>query len=830
MQSNRGVVESSGDQLVSVTLVTHDAIRIRSRSLNPTCGHDSSQKSSFDYSSGTFPTSKGCIECNEPDDQSETLYLVATSKLLQVMVIMKMVNAYLLHNNSGELHRDSMLACMLYILMQGVPSKAKRMNMEALGEVLDAARETAPGTVVPPLAACDYRTPEGRHRRRKPVKHQPFVRIPGPTEKQTIKTYVDGCRKCEEVHSKTPCSPLFAGACDEVVQNLVRKDATSLDITLEMIPRQMSPLESSRHNETSRVKRKSDVLLDSDDDDEDVVTASSPPKRPSSSSIARPGPSTTSNGDQQSRPTLSQRPMPITANQRQQKEKVVLRSRKPLEVDRKIEEEEQEQSDNDDDDSYSQRSDDSNSDSTSGSGSESEGENETERGIHHLRRSLQQMERPDSETAQVAVDPTEMEVQQSSPLNSPPKKLPSRSTTEATTSLHDSRERQSSPSNAPRHTTATQSVGPTEGRQASTPPTVQGRQELSSESMSCMPTSQSLQPVSHSAGPSRNTNVMPSPAKLQAANSPIKASTSQPVGPVEPAGVRPELTNLLDSIHKPFVPFSSLELSDKRLTVGCSDDTRSPVEDLFNGVTGSELLAESHYHDAEVFRKTLGSEELQPLDPLPSELISNGEIVRERGQMTIGPVSSDTLRRGICLATLLREGGDLKEVVPKVDATFTANGEYAFNIFTEIRQLYSLDTVPVEWTELHNFSQIGRTVFMVAALQALDPNDLSSFAISADHEMVWLPPKTGRLELEMHPLELLQHSPALGRKLRATVRADANFDTWVRNVADTKRALIEGIVREAGLMMKDASRTIDLDYFGRFFNRLIAVLPWMKAR
>ena len=132
-----------------------------------------------------------------------------------------------------------------------------------------------------------------------------------------------------------------------------------------------------------------------------------------------------------------------------------------MEVDREIEEEEREQNDNDDYDSYSLRGDDSNSDSTSGSGSESNREDETEQGIHHLRRSLQQTECRDSETTQVAVNPTEMEVQQSSPLNSP-KKLPSRSTTEVTTSLHESGERQLSPSNVPRQTTATQSIGPTE--------------------------------------------------------------------------------------------------------------------------------------------------------------------------------------------------------------------------------------------------------------------------------------------------------------------------------------------------------------------------------
>lgn len=844
IQHDRGVTERGGYQLVSVTLATPDVICVQSRSPNPKCSHDRKQKCSFDYSSGVFPFLQGCLECNEDDDERRTFDLVATPKLLQVMTIMKMAYAYLLHNNSGDLHRDSLLACMMYVLMEGVPSKAREMNREALNEMYDRhfakAKLTAPERIVLPLAACDYRTAEGRHKRRKPLKHKTFVKIPAPTEKQTIQTYVADCRKCEDCHSKAPSPPAFVDACDTVVKNLLRKGATSFDITLEMIPRQMCSLESSHHSETGGVKRKCEVLLDSDDDDDDegVVNTTRQPSQLSTSPIARPGPSSLGDSNHRPWPTLSQRPVPIAVSGHQPKERVVLQSRKPCaeppEPDTEMEDEDQEQSDtdnNDDDEAYSQGSDDSGSDS----GSESDEENETERGIHHLRRSLRSAERQDRESTLVAANVTEMEVQQSSPLNTPTKKLPSPSTEvvnldsvvpRSTTNLHESRAWQSSPLNGPRQAMASQPIDPI--GHASTSPKAQQRRSPSSESSSCMPASQSSEPPIHSCRPSKTTNVVPSPAKLQASNSLAKTSASQSVGPMERDGTESRLTELVNGLG-PGMSFSSLELSDTGFTTAFADEVPSSVSNLFNGVPSPGSLTESHYQDAEMFERRLGNDQLQLLGPIPSEIISNGGVVRRRGKTTIGPVSKDTLQRGKCLTTLLREFGDLKEVVPTVEATLTANGEFAFDVSTQIEQLYSLDTVPREWTELRNYPQIARSLFMAAALQALDPNDLSSFVISADHEMAWLPPKTGRLELEMYPLELLQRSPALGRKLMAAVRADANFGNWARNIANSKMALIERVVREAGLLIKDTSRTIDLGYFGRFFNRLIAVLPWMEA-
>ena len=135
------------------------------------------------------------------------------------------------------------------------------------------------------------------------------------------------------------------------------------------------------------------------------------------------------------------------------------------------------------------------------------------------------------------------------------------------------------------------------------------------------------------------------------------------------------------------------------------------------------------------------------------------------------------------------------EVVPVVEVTFTANSEFAHTIFTDVEKVYSLDTVPVEWTELKDSAKIVRPVFMTAALQAMDQNDLSRFDTDSNDQLVWFPPKTGQCEVKIHPLELLQCSPFLKRKLIAAVRADKGFGVWVREIAHSKRPLVEKIMR-----------------------------------
>ena len=249
------------------------------------------------------------------------------------------------------------------------------------------------------------------------------------------------------------------------------------------------------------------------------------------------------------------------------------------------------------------------------------------------------------------------------------------------------------------------------------------------------------------------------------------------------------------------------------------------VSDLFNGELCNITDLDDDEYDVTNAAKSLylGS----PQGPIASELISRGQSVQGSGTMTVGPMNYDTAMRGKCLVRLLREVGELTEVVPEVEVVSTSNGEFAFKIYTDVNKLYTLGTYPFDWIQLKNCAHIGRAIFMVAALQSLDSSDLSKFEISADNKLAWFPPTKGRLETEIHPLEVFQSSSVLGHQLRKTVRQDENFGVWAKAITEKKRPLVESIVREADLATRDLGKTIDLDYFGRFFQKLSNALPWI---
>lgn len=161
--------------------------------------------------------------------------------------------------------------------------------------------------------------------------------------------------------------------------------------------------------------------------------------------------------------------------------------------------------------------------------------------------------------------------------------------------------------------------------------------------------------------------------------------------------------------------------------------------------------------------------------------------------------------------------------VPPMEILSTANGQFALCISTNVKKLYGLNTFPCQWTTLNDYDKIVRTNFVAAALQVLDPINLSKFVISSNKKLAWLPPMTGRCETNLHLLEVLQSSLILGASLREAVWAN---ETWVRKIGEQKRPLVEDIVREAGLSATDQSKAIHPNFFGRFFNQLIHVLPW----
>ena len=168
-------------------LSTPDSIRLLLKPLAGSCDHPAErQESCFYHSASIYPVAAiGCSTCNNDHNQSTILNLTATSRLMQVMIMSTMAHAYMQHNNSGDLHRDSLLACLLYVLKQGAPTRPKPISLEELTYVCDeylaAARKLKPGTVVPPMAACNLRTVEGQHKRWRTNNN--CIKIHRPTEK-----------------------------------------------------------------------------------------------------------------------------------------------------------------------------------------------------------------------------------------------------------------------------------------------------------------------------------------------------------------------------------------------------------------------------------------------------------------------------------------------------------------------------------------------------------------------------------------------------------------------------------------------------------------------
>ena len=275
------MAEATRHRIVSVKLVTSDTIEVQLRALKGACKHIFNVTSSLDYSSGSFPVAVSCSECDPNERNIRSVDLAITPLLVQLILLMKMTTAYLQHNNQGELHRESLMACFLLILQNGAPARVKELSMDVVNEAynknMPVAKEKLPGTVLPPVAACDYRTAEGQKRKRK-RKGQTYVEIPKPSEKQTIAMFVANARRCEQLHSKAPL-PKFGGECHRVIKDLMARNIQSLDVTIDMIPDQMGAIDhsassslaaSSTSNDTVGLKRKTMAMLDSEDEGEPV--------------------------------------------------------------------------------------------------------------------------------------------------------------------------------------------------------------------------------------------------------------------------------------------------------------------------------------------------------------------------------------------------------------------------------------------------------------------------------------------------------------------------------------------------------------------------------
>ena len=116
--------------------------------------------------------------------------LVRTPTLMKMMMLRSVAHLYIYHNNSGNLDRHSLIACMLYYLKMSPsssPLKKAPLNRidNLLKQQLSTARTMNVTSLVVPLAVSDYRTPEGTHKNRK---KKLACRIARPTENKTLST------------------------------------------------------------------------------------------------------------------------------------------------------------------------------------------------------------------------------------------------------------------------------------------------------------------------------------------------------------------------------------------------------------------------------------------------------------------------------------------------------------------------------------------------------------------------------------------------------------------------------------------------------------------
>ena len=156
--------------------------------------HPTTVVSSFDLERNSFPM---MVESGQGAEgmEEDTLFLSMTLNLRQIMLMLKMMYAYLDNNNNVDLHRELLLACLLCV-MKNCMKKMNSLKLDLLNEDYEEnmkeIQRMHPGTVRPPLIACDYRTSTGQQKRETGDR----MKISFPSEKQTIKTFVANPHHC----------------------------------------------------------------------------------------------------------------------------------------------------------------------------------------------------------------------------------------------------------------------------------------------------------------------------------------------------------------------------------------------------------------------------------------------------------------------------------------------------------------------------------------------------------------------------------------------------------------------------------------------------------
>lgn len=822
-QLNMKTVREAGYRLMEVHLVKNDTIEMKLTRLDSSCRHWLSVESTFDPSTGKFhvdlPKCKFCPASSSP---ASVVSFLGGEQLHQIMLICKMFNTYVTFIKHGDTPREMIMAAVLYILRAGAAPRMTPLNMDKLNEYLEKGlkenKNRDPASIKPPVAALDYRTQEGKRVRRK-KRNGIITNIQMPREVQTMETYVASLKTCETEHWRKS-QPSFQVECDTVVKMLTKKKVQTFDIALETIPAAMRLATTSGRSKeglnrrsprkdtiksTPRKRKLSDLGSDDEDDtwspraklernkcdlgsDDESITSETPDHRQVDVEPL-PQPSR-SNGNNKSGTSKSagQTFVPLSSAVSARVEKVVLRETKdnlpshaPMQLD------ENEQSDSE----YE-------GDSESGSSSSSDEEEEEE----------EDGDDDNGEVEAVTVEVVEEKrnedqekgkasVARSSPLNTPERDL-------CMTVISQSPPLQTvSPTRlVARKKTPPFSVESTEKRQRLTPGPLDPQEGKGREASASQIT----------------TVVQSSPDRPR-----VLEQTTEPRA--IPVDVAPSVTQLplVSSVIE-----NALLMSQSQPRPPTEVLRNSSVEDLFNGTDGFNRVEETNGDWTDAID---GIPHPLLMDPISSETLSRGQPIEGQGYLTLGPVSLETARRAVCVTKIMREVGGLSEIVPCVELAYTFNGEIAFRVGTNQKQLYSLDTFPGEWTSIQSWSMLLRAIVMSAALQSLDPTDLSRFWITSEKRLVCLPSSTGRVEMKIHPLELLQATPENARRYRQAVRTDSvAFAAWVRSVTAEQREKIEAIVRDADLTTRDESKTIDLDYFCRFFNSLDNALPWIEGK
>ena len=106
--------------------------------------HPTTVVSSFDLERNSFTVT---VESGQGAEgmEEDTLFLSMTPSLGQIMLMLKMMYAYLDNNNNGDLHRELLLACLL--CMRKMNSLKLHVLNEDYEENMKEIQRMHPGTV-----------------------------------------------------------------------------------------------------------------------------------------------------------------------------------------------------------------------------------------------------------------------------------------------------------------------------------------------------------------------------------------------------------------------------------------------------------------------------------------------------------------------------------------------------------------------------------------------------------------------------------------------------------------------------------------------------------